>query len=51
MNREVENGLKSLSIEKTIFFHMQKTRKKFCLWKIFYGDVVNLGLEDRIVEI
>ncbi len=21
------------------------------LWKIFYGDVVNLGLEDRIVEL
>jgi len=40
-----------LSKEKTIFFYMQKTRKKLCLWKIFYGDVVNLGLEDRIVEI
>lgn len=33
MIKEVENGFIILSMKKTIFFHMQKTRKKFCLWR------------------
>ena len=33
MTKEVEKGFVILSIEKTIFFYMQKTRKKFCLWR------------------